>query len=1405
MRYEPRFELTIYGPDGVTPLTPRPGSAHSDPFVVTTRDGEIGAKPYLEWPSGRAASIDPFTKKRTIGTLRLRILDKRVGTDNLERWVTAFLGDAKGANQLAGALARVRAWDPDLADWTPWWRGRVTADQLSGALHYDLTISDRSADLDVEVFAGPVSDTVASYARQAQLLPLGLLQPYGEFPRTTRVRASVKDHFLSGEGFVLTVDQKNGDGRRLVVTEMLRAIDAVHGRLGLKLTPIGGGVATHWFTRVLPRDGSRVQELLAYQRQGASTPLPAIATAFDCEVYALNEPASEAVPIIIGDVHPVTHLRRLAEGHFGRLEDDGTPRSSVPVGASFAALEADQSFGRYRCQITKKTTLALAFEDVCRQFGLAYDLTPEGTLELYDLRRKSTVSIAATLTEADRVLEAGPPRWSHNARAAKPVLVASYFAERYVTDEEVPEPPNVIWGRNGPANVPASRVVAQEIVAQILVDQAAIATGVSVKDERIVATGYRFAAAKVKTTHVGPEPDSPELLSGRPRNLYLQQQLGELLADLQAPYSRGETHIDVVCRLASANVKAVVPGRYAILDFDVVPDPATNRRGGPRLALCLSREHDGLQVKLRFLDVGESGVALPPMIGSPALVPDDPNAMDVDVTPTPHDPARVDVAYTATTQLVPPPDIDPAWRRAALVEAAGTLRISQGPSGRRAWVRARSEPRGERLRIPSDWMLPAGTKYVDLAAIAPPSGLSVDTPSADLTALEWTNGDAAYPIEVLLTVGAAPASWGVEHRVALLDAGSVKCPLGLMTPLVAGETYTVAVRHTDAFGGVSTAAAETFVAGGDGMLSSPAFEVGFCGSIDPITGVPVMDGTFGLAVIAVARPGFVEFEVAVETAVASGAYGAWLPLGKEPAKQGAWTVARGVAPNDQLRRKLRARSVRDGATPSVYTDEITVRPWTLLGLPAFPSTPVCRVRVLEPDPPGDAATLVRCQVDLIDPTGDAGQVRLAALTANSSVASGAAVGVAVASGGIWKLARPDRDAGQGEAVFEAIGQSGTIEKTLTLFEQGTLPRLEVQATHGASNYTITWTGINVELSVNGGAFGPPPASPFVVARNAAGGAYKEYRFRSIIGADSIINTVAIPPIDADTVTPTLDDGVGVATDTQVPFTPIASDPRDGTPLNISVTLIGCTAVIGGVTYGPNDTVVVASGTAVMANRPAFGSPQASIVFRASIGGAFEEIGRTIKNQDKLSFGPSIELDVTPGSTSYTIGYSATGVVGYRIDGGGWSAPPSNPFVVSRNAPGGADKVVQVRATLDGQSIAEPVTVPAQPASASTSVQLEAPILSINTVADEFIVSINSSPLPSGAYYQVMWYDTADWEDWLAGGDSTNSTTQAITPAQHGYNLQPGTNFTLYVVVYAYDSMGNQLGVSPTTSKRFSKL
>ncbi|MDB4882887.1 MAG: hypothetical protein JWL95_1653 [Gemmatimonadetes bacterium] len=292
---------------------------------------------------------------------------------------------------------------------------------------------------------------------------------------------------------------------------------------------------------------------------------------------------------------------------------------------------------------------------------------------------------------------------------------------------------------------------------------------------------------------------------------------------------------------------------------------------------------------------------------------------------------------------------------------------------------------------------------------------------------------------------------------------------------------------------------------------------------------------------------------------------------------------------------------------------------------------------------------------------------------------------------------------QGRVSFTAE-RTGRLPITdgIDVSPSGTLPgpSLEVVPTPGPTNYSIAYTpSSGVLLSINGGLFRAAPASPIVFARPAAGATSAEYTFKLTQNGQTVTDAIIVPAIDKDTVTPDLQVGPGTTTNTTVLFTPTATNPAAGAAPTITISPVGCSASSGGgaVVYADGSTTTIASGTVVTVNRPAFATgaaTQATVTFRASISGAgAESISRTILNQAKISFGPSLDVVATPGSSSYSIAYiAASGTVQLSINGGVYTTAPASPIVVTRPAAGATPLDYTFRLIVDGQTVTDSVSI-----------------------------------------------------------------------------------------------------------------
>lgn len=408
-------------------------------------DGGSNWQPYLSGgPRGRSSEIDPLEKHSDTGERTWRIMDKRTGAGNLQRWWTAFIGDAKGGNALLGCLWIVDQSLDNGATWTRFSTDRVAAVRLSrgSKVWVDITVADRTDDLDAEVFVGPPHADVASYAHQAQITPLGLMKQYADVHPVELVqpiRAKVV-YEESAELFQMQVDFSQPNGKRTLYTKLLHSL-SIRGVASAKparlwVRPIGGAYTRYELAWADPRDRgghntTSIGRVYGRRRAGGAAP-PALNTAVEFYIDSDELPVSAALPLLINDVHPVTLLRHLCEGKFGKLKG-GAVTWSVPTdagrpGSTFDALEADATIPTVRFIITEREELRdFAERELLRHNHIALKLDEFGRVALVDMRRRSVASPVATLTNADLVSGPDSVEWETSKEDAVRTATEAYY------------------------------------------------------------------------------------------------------------------------------------------------------------------------------------------------------------------------------------------------------------------------------------------------------------------------------------------------------------------------------------------------------------------------------------------------------------------------------------------------------------------------------------------------------------------------------------------------------------------------------------------------------------------------------------------------------------------------------------------------------------------------------------------------------------------------------------------------------------------------------------------------------------------------------------------------------------------------------------------------------------------
>lgn len=401
---------------------------------------------------------------------------------------------------------------------------------------------------------------------------------------------------------------------------------------------------------------------------------------------------------------------------------------------------------------------------------------------------------------------------------------------------------------------------------------------------------------------------------------------------------------------------------------------------------------------------------------------------------------------------------------------------------------------------------------------------------------------------------------------------------------------------------------------------------------------------------------------------------------------------------------------------------------------------------------------------------------------------------------------------KGGGQYLTIWGSGANEGVL--HGQTTGPSLTVTATPGSSTYDISYSGTGViTYSIDGGAFTTPPASPILgIARSAT--ADKEYRFKCVQAGQTIMNTVIIPSLQKDAISPDLAVTPGTPTSTVQPFTVTATNPSGGAAPTITVTPYNCSIVIAGLTY--TTPQVVASGTVVTANRPStVTDTQAHVKFVAAIAGAgSEEIDMEIVSQ--LNFGPTLDVTAAPSATatgSYSITWGGSGTITLSIDGGAYNTPGASPITVFRHDT--LDNTYTFKAVKDGQDIVNTVTIPSLKSDGLVPNLTVVPTLQASTHTDYTVTFTNprtGGTAPTGiaqAYGLTQFringgtlWSEPDGPQAIASGDVIRahrppSTTTEMSHIRFQASIAGGGSEHVKLPVPNFINLGPTLVVTPT--------
>lgn len=859
--FNPIYRATVYAPRSVSNpnetsvLTPS-SAHHSQQFKVASAQGVSGFQPYMaEIPRGRKSRLDPISKKLDIGAITITLGDYRdQGTsNNLQRWITAFIGDSTGKNRLLGLKVLIEESLDSGASWQAYYVGRITEFTLSGLTQYKVTIKEEnSLQKRVKCFQGEPSASVLAaesatgYANRRLFLPMGRAEgSYG--PWTTlgdgfgqwKTARSNENRVISNN---LADPYNTQDGILWITKPLVEAVAEVNSfsafnkesnvgfgpiiEVRSAFAPFGPAPKYRYYVTFIESESTGLGHSISGRPLYAQTilleALPSGSfrrgnlSQFPDGAYIYwkildNREISEKSPLLIGDVHPVQYWKDLLKGAFSILDNDGEAifRDSFQIEESdFDALIADEAtYKTGRFPQTKELELNKVIEEqILRPYNLAYRMEPATSsagvginkIVPFSMDMPADTSGIPTITTNDLVA-GSKPTWEPGE--PKVFFETKAYNETFKDFVEV--------NRNEDDN-PSLWSEAPVFIRTVDLDNVHGGEG----DYKVDAKGIRWAGYELVFIQGGGPVPQPI-----PR-AYIYRSLAEAFHNLNVfRWSRGPAKVSIKAK-RSGSIETTKVGDFRLLDVDFLPGEFGHVRGETRLVQCVERTEDGPNLNLQFVDSGRNIQTPAPIVGNFYQVPGT-NTISGSVGVTTDQILRAEMAYTDQSVAARPATTSSLWQRARTANytsGSHTLVLGNIPNGIRTWPRFRTQAASaDEVELLSDWIYPTND-YVDITILSAPSNLTIHNITKESATLRWTNAAVTASTEVLIK----PYLSASFTTATILGQGTDRYTLINLSPSGSSNPWTAGVRHIDQFGGISTTVSASFSCSGDFNLVCPA-------------------------------------------------------------------------------------------------------------------------------------------------------------------------------------------------------------------------------------------------------------------------------------------------------------------------------------------------------------------------------------------------------------------------------------------------------------------------------------------------------------------------------------------------------------------------------------------------------
>lgn len=820
------YRLTIYSPypDDTTALTPAAGAPHSDSFIVSTKVG-IGKDYIASVRPSPGEAILPDTRW-TVGRCNVVLVDKKLGGDNLERWVTAFVGDGEGRIRLIGRRAAVEESLDGGDTWSPLFVGVVTAFALVEPNVYDIQLSEDAERLKFDLFENQLDafGTLSSVSRFT-LLPVGVTTDIGSLKASPRFPASVSTPSdASNARRILTLDTTQTFRQDNVVTESLLALlsnftgtEPERGTFGEvhvynSSNEYLGIAVLNDITQAIQGGNyrRRVKEVTISTFRGeGGFPVTSLSNGSSVSFYISsptpqndsNGSAPSLSSFILSAPHPLDVLKDLLDS------SDISGSALVYEDTNFNSVVSQSITAPPFIGIINEKKEANKFieEDLLKPYGLAYGYShkevagsPSSVFTVFSIKHPESLDGIPTISD-DVVISSEFIDWEPQSPAHFTVngIVSQVSANRRTSTTTVDD------GRGGSEEVDVpeegvSGLMVSKTLTQVFIDAKASADGVY-NDVSISGLGFR----------------SLDDLSAESTNMLGKlKEVGDMYMNR---FGKNTGHLTLTCT-RTGSIDDLPVGGWVLVNVSWQPDANTYRRGGTRLMQVVHKNPYGVGTQLKLVDSGVTSSLEAPTLGTLSVLSDSNNSINVPITGS-SEAAQVSIWYALTpTGSSAPSNGSSTWAYSNSLplsaSEAANVTIPFLPRNRRVYVRARSERPIEGVKLPSSWTV---SSALNLNTITSPSSLSVSGSTYYSTQASWTNGGAFYT-EVYSTGNEE----GTLQLFSVEIPGTTNITLtGLNLAPTTGNI--VGVRHIDGNGGVSPLITASFNRGA-GTNPAPALD-----------------------------------------------------------------------------------------------------------------------------------------------------------------------------------------------------------------------------------------------------------------------------------------------------------------------------------------------------------------------------------------------------------------------------------------------------------------------------------------------------------------------------------------------------------------------------------------------------